>query len=140
MENFTAEKNKISIMVPGINEEFKVEGFAEAYEEFTRENPLVQGQSLPSGVLLVVIGGVTTMVGLLTFIFGPARFATESNLISFVGVLLSMVGGRACSNEMKISPEKFLCNEYELVGDEGRVPGGHESFKHLGDGKFSVVQ
>ena len=80
------------------------------------------------------------MVGLLTFIFGPARFATESNLISLVGVLLSMVGGRACSNEMKISPEKFLCNEYELVGGEGSVLGGYESFKHLGDGKFSVVQ
>lgn len=140
MEKVFAEKNKISIMVPGVNEEFKVEGFAEAYEAFIRESPFPQGQSYPSGVLLVVIGGITTMVGLLTFIFGPARFATESNLISLVGVLLSMVGGRACSNEMKISPEKFLCNEYELVGGEGSVLGGYESFKHLGDGKFSVVQ
>lgn len=128
---------KVQVEIPGSNETFIVDGFAEAYEKFLEANPSKRPQQDASGMLLGCVGVILMLFGVSSTLFGFGT-ATGTKVTMAMGTLILFFGLKLLNDARGVSPEQFLLNEYDLV-EEGGVPiEGTLSIKYLVDSKFLV--
>lgn len=132
------ERVRISIVIPEENEEFQVEGFAEAYEAFLCEDPSRRVQRDYFAYSIILVGSIMTMVGAWNLLVGPASSALGYKALSSVGALVSIVGAKIASDSAGVSPEAYLATEYDLFDNEGALNRGFSPVEYLGESKFRV--
>lgn len=135
-KDHAAKRKNTSIKVPGSGEEFLVEGFAGAYEEFLEEKPSRRPQQDSSGALVIMLGGFVTLVGVsgALFDFGSSE---GTRILCAVGALVSIAGMKLQRDAMGVPPEEFLSSEYDPTGEDGVRLGG-TCFEYLGESRFLV--
>ena len=143
---------KVSVLLPAVDGECQVEGFAEKYEEFLRANPSSKARLNLMALLLIVVGGLAAINGVLSWFMGYRLivFKLSSSLffspyVSVHVVFVFLFGASACLIGMAqfkegagLSAERFLAEEYELVGGEGVLPDTAYSLQYLGESHFLV--
>ena len=106
--------------------DYKVERFSEKYANYKHD----LGTKIFLFWFLIVIGGIITLVGVLTLLFGPSvvRYSLAGPTffeliqlypgpIASVGMLLLGIAPRIDRTEL--APELYLLNTYELVLPDG---------------------
>lgn len=144
--------SKISIRLPAVGEVFQVKDFSEKYEGFLRSNPAGRPQLNLMALLLILVGGLAAVNGVLSFFMGSRYIVLDfsSNPFSFhyirihflvslaLGLSLLLIGLTLFKEGAGISAERFLAEEYELIGEEGALPETAYTLKYLGEGHFLV--
>lgn len=143
---------KASVRLPDVDGEFQVEGFAEKYEEFLRANPSSKARLNVIALLLIIVGGLAAINGVLSWFMGYRIIVFKLSSSLFFGpyvsihiVFVFLLGASVCLIGMAqfkegagISAERFLAEEYELIGEEGVLPDTAYSLQYLGESHFLV--
>lgn len=140
------------VVIPGAGEEFHVKGFAKAHEDFMQANPTARPRLSILALLLILIGGLAAVNGLLILMMGYKYIVVDLSygLYDFYyvrihfffvlapGLSVLLVGMALFKEGAGISAERFLAEEYEVLGDEGVLSESAYSLQYLGESQFLV--
>lgn len=154
MREGNTRAGKTRVRLPGVGEEFQVEGFAKAHERFLNANPSARSRLKVFALLLIVIGALAAVNGLLTFGMGrryividlfSSGFDFYGIRVHFVfalllGLSILLIGMAKFKEGAGVSAEQFLAERYEIVGDQGVLAEGAYALKYLGENQFLVTR